>query len=104
MSPVPTIPTSKNLLTQTLSMSIPDTKKYGYVLSEDQQNAACFQGLLSGNINTLVTSQYVPDVTGFSWSNPSVIKGLPGSQKNTQGYYYYRDTTSLPSAPSVSTL
>lgn len=74
MSTVPTLSTYKNLTLSRLSSGLADNQKYGYGLSENPQNASCFSGLLSANINTLITSQYTPETTAFSWSNMAYIK------------------------------
>jgi len=48
---------------------------YGYSLSDDISNAACFRSLLSANINTLITNQLIPDMTStdLNWANPAYI-------------------------------
>lgn len=74
MSTIPTLSTYKNLTLSRLSSGLPETQKYGYSLSENAQNASCFSGLLSANINTLITSQYTADTAAFSWNNPAYIK------------------------------
>ena len=83
MTTVPTIPTYKTALQTALSQS-----QYGYSLSENATNATCFRGILSNNINTLVSSQYNASTNPtLNWSIPAALKNT--NITNTNGYYYF---------------
>lgn len=87
MSPVPTLSTYQNPLQTNITAG-----KYGYSLSEDQNNATCFRGILSSNISTLITNQYNANTnTSLLWSQPATLKNT--STANTNGYYYHSFTT-----------
>ena len=50
------------------------SSKTVWVFSVSISKTSCFQSLLTGNINTHIVSQYVPDTTAFSWNNAAYIK------------------------------
>lgn len=103
MSTMPKIDTAlANTSLRLSDTALADHKKYGYWLSEDITEAACFRSLLSTNINTLVTNQFSPETSpDVSWDKPSYIKWLTVPRRNSSGYYYYANTTAT--APTTFT-
>lgn len=93
-----TIPNLTNY--KTLLQTRKTANQYGYGLSEDTTNAACFRGILSSNIATLVTNQYSPSSSlTLDWSQPAKLKNT--NTPNTNGYYYYVNQSSTSTANTI---
>lgn len=103
MNPVPNVTTYKNLLLSRINPISPAVPQYGYSFSENATHAACFRGILTNNINTLVTSQYDPRTvsTTLDWNSPAFLKNTNTS--NTNGYYYFSgNSLSIDTFPTTS--
>lgn len=75
--------------------------QFGYSLSEDTTNAACFRGVLSSNIATLIMNQYTPSgLTTLDWAQPAKLKNT--NTPNTNGYYYFATTNNTVTLPATN--
>ena len=104
---IPDLDSYKNLTKTRLQGTGNDNFKYGYSFSANPQDAACFRGILSTNITTLVTNQLIPRTTTTlsNWeADPALVRNFP-NLPNTNGYYYYafsggNNTLSINSTPT----